>query len=76
MKIEVLQFTGCRSHPSVSEMVREVVSEHSVDAEVEEVEVRDQPEAERLRFLGSPSVRVDGVDIEPDAASRADYGLG
>ena len=32
-------------------------------------------DAERERFLGSPSVRVDGCDIEPGADERTDYGL-
>ena len=32
-------------------------------------------DAERERFLGPPSVRVDGYDIEPGADARTDYGL-
>ena len=32
-------------------------------------------EAETERFLGSPTVRVNGVDVEPGATQRADYGM-
>jgi hypothetical protein len=32
-------------------------------------------EAVRKRFLGSPTVHVDGLDVEPDAVTRDDYGL-
>jgi hypothetical protein len=32
-------------------------------------------QAEEERFLGSPSVRVEGVDIEPGAGERTDFGL-
>ena len=32
-------------------------------------------DAERERFLGSPSVRIDGRDIEPGTGQRTDYGL-
>ena len=42
---------------------------------VEEVEVRDEADAERLRFIGSPTIRVDGADIEPDAGTRTDFAL-
>jgi hypothetical protein len=37
--------------------------------------VRDERAAQRERFLGSPTVRVDGRDIEPGAEDRDDYGL-
>jgi hypothetical protein len=40
-----------------------------------ETEIRTASEAEREGFLGSPSVRVEGVDIDPTAAERSDYGL-
>ena len=76
MKIEVLYIGGCCTHRSVVVMAREVVKELDVDADIEEVQVRSASEAERLRFLGSPSVRVDRVDIEPSARSSTDYGLG
>ncbi len=76
MKIEVLYIGGCCTHRSVVVMAQEVVKELDVDADIEEVQVRSASEAERLRFLGSPSVRVDRVDIEPSARSRTNYGLG
>ena len=31
--------------------------------------------AERERFLGSPTVRIDGQDVDPGAAQRSDFGL-
>jgi hypothetical protein len=37
------------------------------------IETTEQAEAER--FLGSPSVRVDGVDVDPSATGRKDFGL-
>ena len=76
VKIEVLSIRGCGTHRSVVEMAREVVKELELDAEFEEVQVRSASEAERLRFLGSPSIRVDRVDIEPSARLRTQYGLG
>jgi hypothetical protein len=39
------------------------------------VEVADPEAAVRLRFLGSPSVRVDGRDVEPGADARNDFAL-
>lgn len=39
------------------------------------VDVPDLETARRLRFLGSPTVRVDGRDVEPGADERSDYVL-
>ncbi len=75
MRIEVLYFEGCPHHRATVRLVHEVVAELGVGADVHEVEVRDQEDATRLRFLGSPSVRVEGVDIEPDARDDPRIGL-
>ena len=76
MRIEVLFFEGCPNHGSTVQLVRDVTAAQGVDAELVEVEVRSPEEATRLRFLGSPTVRVDGVDAEPAAHADRDVGLG
>lgn len=71
-KVEILYLDGCPNHSATIETVHRVASELGIDAEILEVEVKTADDAERLRFLGSPSVLIDGVDIEPNArASRA-----
>jgi hypothetical protein len=37
--------------------------------------VRDAGQAIAARFLGSPSIRVNGRDVEPDAQGRSNFGL-
>ena len=79
MKIEVLYFAGCpNSAPTIS-LVREVVRESGVEAEVAEVaevEVLSAEQAQSLGFLGSPTVRVDGLDVEPEARAATQFGFG
>ncbi len=66
MKIEVLYFEGCPNHAPAMEMVRRVLAREGVEAQVVRVDVQDVEAAMSVRFLGSPSIRVNGVDIEPD----------
>lgn len=75
MKVELLYFDGCPSYERLLPRLRELVSEAGADAEVELRRVESIDDAERQRFLGSPTVRVDGRDIDPGAASRGDFGL-
>jgi hypothetical protein len=46
-------------------MVRRVLDREKIQAEVRLIEVTNEKDAESARFLGSPSVRVNGVDINP-----------
>ena len=73
--IEVLYFDGCPNHEPTLALATEVLGQLGLSAEIREVEVRTPEDAERLRFLGSPTVRVDGKDIEPGAETRHDYAL-
>jgi UDP-N-acetylglucosamine enolpyruvyl transferase len=65
MKIQVLMSPGCGHGVRTVELVAEVVRAHGVEAEVETLLVESAADAARLGFPGSPTVRVDGVDIEP-----------
>lgn len=72
--VEILFFEGCPHHQSTVKRVKDAVRETGVDAEVVEVEIDGPEDAVARRFHGSPSVHVDGVDIEPGARDRTNYG--
>jgi hypothetical protein len=68
MKIEFLFWRGCPSYPEAQQLLEEVIAARGIDAPVELREVRTREEAERLRFPGSPTIRVDGRDVDPAGA--------
>ena len=71
MKIQVLFFEGCPNYKPAIDLVRWVAP----NATIEEVEIKTQQDAMRMRFLGSPTILVDGVDVEPNARTRTDFGF-
>ena len=75
MKIEVLYFEGCPNHLPTVERVREALHKMGQHDEIREIEVDSQDKAEATAFLGSPSVRINGVDIEPSARGARAFGL-
>jgi mercuric ion transport protein len=75
MKVEVLYFEGCPNHESTMERVREALRSENETADVQEIEVRTEGEAESMGFLGSPSIRINGLDIELDSRNLKSYGL-
>ena len=74
-RVEILYFDGCPNHEPARALVEQVAAELGLQPEIELVEVTDAGTATRLRFLGSPSVRVDGRDVEPGADERSDFVL-
>lgn len=76
MNVEILYFDGCPSFETLLPRVRAIVAEHGGDPDgimLRAVETLEAAEA--TRFLGSPSVRVDGRDVDPTAGQRDDFGL-
>ncbi len=75
MNIELLYFDGCPSFETAYQHLLEALDEESVEAEVRWVKVESEEEAEQLRFLGSPTVRIQGLDVEREARQATDFGL-
>ena len=75
MKVEVLYFDGCPNAEALVPHLRALLASNGVAANVELVQIEDIDAADRERFLGSPTVRIDGKDVEPGADQRRDFGL-
>jgi hypothetical protein len=74
-QVEVLFIGDCAHYAGARALVERVSREVHVEADVRAIEVHDHDEAEALRFLGSPTIRVGGRDVEPGAERRRDFGL-
>lgn len=75
MKVQILYFVGCPNHVPAVELVRSVASKVGNDISIEEVEVKQRDDVASLKFLGSPTILIDGLDVEPAARHRTDYGF-
>jgi hypothetical protein len=65
VKVELLWWEGCPSHPETLADLRTVLREEGVDAEVQLTEVETDEQARSERFPGSPTIRLDGEDAFP-----------
>lgn len=75
LRIRILTFAGCPNRQPTFQLVDRVASLLWPNAVVERIEVRSNAEAVRLRFLGSPTVQVNGIDIEPASRERSDFAM-
>ncbi len=66
MKIEVLYFPGCPNYLPAVERIEKVLASESLRVEVRSIAVSSDAETREWMFPGSPTIRVDGEDVEPD----------
>jgi hypothetical protein len=64
--VELLWWEGCPSTPETLELLRRVLREEGLDPDAVEVhEIESDEQAERERFPGSPTIRIEGEDVQP-----------
>ena len=70
--MELFWWKGCPSHPRALEVLRGVLEEEGLDPEAVEVrEVRTDADAAGERFIGSPTIRIDGREVAPEPGEPA-----
>lgn len=67
MKIRFLYYEDCPSHDEALRRLNKCVKAEGISADIEIVKVETTHEAEKLQFVGSPTIIVDGLDIDPPA---------
>ncbi|MGQ0568475.1 MAG: DF family (seleno)protein [Armatimonadota bacterium] len=71
MRIEFLYWEDCPSHEEALSRLRQVLIEEGLSDIVEVIRIDAQPDADRLGFPGSPTIRIDGVDLQPEGVGPA-----
>ncbi len=75
MKIEIFYFEDCPSYKKAEDLINSALKETGQEATVVLKRIEDDRDAQEHKFLGSPTIRIDEIDIEPAAATSVDYGI-
>ena len=71
MTIELFYFEGCPSWEHALENLEAALRLEGVNVPVDKVLVTSSEDAQTKRFLGSATIRIDGVDLDgPEADAR------
>ncbi len=68
MRVELYFWEGCPSYPEARQLLQEVLDERGIRVPIEMREVRTHEEAAELEFPGSPTIRIDGRDVDAAGA--------
>jgi hypothetical protein len=69
-RVEFLYWQDCPSHAEALERLRKVMGDIGDRSPIELTEVLTENDAERLSFPGSPTIRIDGKDVDPSGAEQ------
>ena len=70
MTVEFLYWEGCPSYPEARELLEDIVRSQAADVEIRVRKVETREEAAELGFPGSPTIRIDGRDVDPAGADE------
>jgi len=73
--VRVLHIPGCDYAAATVALVSEVIDDLGLDIDLQVIEVRDQDQAEALQFLGSPTVQINSLDIDPALRAATTFGF-
>jgi hypothetical protein len=65
MRIDVLYVPGCPNYEPAVEKLQAVLESQSLQAEIRSVPISSEDQAKALLFPGSPTIRINGDDVEP-----------
>ena len=74
--VEILHTAQCPHWRSVGELADRIALEEGIAVAISQTRVETADEAVQRRFPGSPTVRVEGVDVQPEAEALEEFGLG
>lgn len=74
-RVDVLYIDDCPHVNATADRVRAVASHLGLEIDLKLVRVATFEDAQRIRFMGSPTVRVEGVDIDPSASTQSNFGV-
>jgi hypothetical protein len=76
VRVEILAREDCDNRGMAVVVVERVAAEMGIPVALDMIDVTTEAQARKQRFLGSPSVRVDGLDVEPGTNGSTDFTLG
>ena len=75
IKIEFLYWEDCPSHGTAWDRLQAILKEKGLQAQASRVQIQTEEDARKWNFCGSPTLRINGVDIDPKGVQVQPIGL-
>jgi hypothetical protein len=75
LNMVVLYTEGCPSTPKTIDLIEECISELGLHVELKKILINSQEDTDDWKFLGSPTVQINGIDIDPSVRGDTNFGF-
>lgn len=75
IKIDILFVEGCNSTPETINLIKRIVDEMNVEAQINEILIKNSEQAKEHKLFGSPTVQINGIDIDPKMRDQHWFGI-
>lgn len=75
MKIRLFHNTACHAWQKAGSELKQALKTAGIQADYQVVLIKSQAEAEKYKFPGSPTIQIDGKDIDPAAAQATQFSV-
>ena len=75
MTVEVFYVDGCPNHRPAVERMKKVLQQERISVPLMEIEIHNESEAKKIGFPGSPTIRVNGLDVDPKSRAGTATGM-
>ena len=75
MHVKVVSLEKCSATPPTIELVKETAKEMGLAIDFKHVVVKTAEEAKEHRHIGSPTVHINGLDIDSGARDIDQFGI-
>ena len=75
MNVRVVYIDGCDATPPTIAMVEKIANEFGLEITIEKVLIETVDQAKKHRLIGSPTIQINGLDIEPEVRNLEQFGL-
>lgn len=65
MRVQLLYYLECPSHERALELIQQALAEEGRHAEIEIIRIDTQEQAQAHQFIGSPTIRINRIEIQP-----------
>jgi len=65
MVIELLYIRECPNSSRAFHLLSDILRKHSFTTDIRRIEIHTEEEAVTNKFIGSPTIRIDGRDVDP-----------
>ena len=73
--VKVYSLKGCADTPATLALVKTVAENMNLEIDLHQIELTSNEDVEKYRFPGSPTVRINGIDIDPEMRDTSHFGM-